>query len=317
MQEGIIYPKALQAGDKISLISPGFQVTAERLRMSLTRLDAMGFQSVVPKTLCNEDGYFAGHLEEKVNELHEAFVDPDVKAIMAVRGGYGSARLLPHLDYDLIRDNPKIIIGYSDITALLLGIHAQTGLVTFHGPSSGVPFTAFTRASFSQTLCEAETCIYENPTDVKNDLVPQYPTVTLQPGQAVGRLIGGNLSVICSLVGTAYLPDDWDDVILFIEDLNEEAHRVDRMLGQLQLAGILERLQGIVIGSFKNCRASAYRSYTVEQIITRFVEPLGIPAYTGAMIGHQDDIFTVPIGARVVLDADRCLFGLMEPAVTD
>jgi len=248
--------------------------------------------------------------------LNAMFADDTVKAVMPMRGGWGCARLLPHLDYKLIAARPKILMGYSDVAALLLGINARTGLVTFHGPmgnSACVPFTVehlqkILFAGEAATLCTAQ--------DEDGDGRPDMSLRTITPGRARGRLVGGNLTVLTSMVGSKYLGGT-DDVILFLEEVREPISEVDRMLTTLEMAGILARVRGFVFGQCTRCPAPEIDgSLTLDRVLDDHVRALGIPAWRGAPIGHVERQLTVPIGLPVEMDATRGTIRLLEPAVT-
>ena len=184
-------------------------------------------------------GYLAGSDEDRAADVNRQFEDSSVAGIVAVRGGWGCARILPLLDYQLIGRNPKILVGYSDVTALLLGIHSKTGLVTFHGPVGIGPWNSFTVEHFTRILFEGQAVELSNPRFLGDNLTQvQNRIQTIVPGVARGRMLGGNLTVLSAIVGSSYLPD-WNDAILFLEDIQENIYRVDRMLTQLALAGIL------------------------------------------------------------------------------
>jgi muramoyltetrapeptide carboxypeptidase len=244
------------------------------------------------------------------------FADPEVKGVLAVRGGWGSARLLPHLDFEVIRRHPKVLVGYSDLTALLNPIHARTGLVTFHGPVGVSTWTPFSVEHLRRVLVDGEALTLANPTEAGESLVPVQDRVwTITPGMARGRLLGGNLTVLSALVGTPYLPD-FEGAVLFLEDVREQIYRIDRMLTQLALAGILRRVRGVVIGKCTDCDpGEGYGSLTLEEVFDDHLKPLGVPAWHGAMIGHIDRQFTLPIGLEVEIDAGKGTIRLLEAAV--
>jgi muramoyltetrapeptide carboxypeptidase len=242
--------------------------------------------------------------------------DDAVQAILLTTGGWGCSRILPHLDYDAIRANPKIIVGYSDVTALLLGIHAKTGLVTYHGPNGASPWNPFTVDHFRSVLFEGEALTMRNPQSAEESLVPvDHRIRTIRSGTAEGRLLGGNLTVLTRLIGTEYLPA-WDDAIFFTEDVREDVYRIDRMLTQLRQSGILDAVRGFVFGTCKGCDPEGRVSgFTLEDVFDQHIAPLNVPAWSGAMIGHLEKKFTVPIGSRVAIDADQGTLTLLEPAV--
>jgi muramoyltetrapeptide carboxypeptidase len=259
-------------------------------------------------------GHLAGTDAERAGDLNTAFADPEVKAVVCVRGGSGAARVLPLLDYDAIRANPKVLLGYSDITALHNAIHARTGLVTFHGPNGSGSWNRFNADQFRRVFFERELMRYENVVDAGDELVPRRNrTVTITGGRARGELVGGNLTVLTALAGSSYLPD-FSGKILFLEDVSEAPYRVDRMFSTLKLMGALDQLAGVIFGECTDCRpGNGYGSLTLEQILDDYIKPLGIPAYHGAMIGHIRQQFIVPVGGRVEMDADAGTFRLLEP----
>lgn len=318
---GSVRPARLRPGDTVALVAPA---SANFLRAEIDEAEqlvaALGLRPRRGANLARRYGYLAGTDAERAADLEAAFADPEVKGVLAMRGGWGCARLLPRLDYDLIRRNPKPLVGYSDVTALLLAIHARTGLVTFHGPIGLSAWTPFTLEHARHVLFDALAPTFANILVDDGRLVPEnYRTRTLTPGRARGRLLGGNLTVLSHLVGTPYLPD-WDGAILFLEDVNEDIYRVDRMLTHLALAGILRRVSGVVFGICSGCAPGnpglAYGSLTLEEVFDDHLASLGVPAYTGAMFGHIDDQFTLPVGAEAELDATAGTLRLLAPAVT-
>lgn len=312
-------PMALQQGDTVGVVSTGFRVLDDMdLQFAIERLQALGLKVKVGDAVLKQYGYFAGTDAQRVQDLHNMFADKTVKAIFQLRGGFGSTRLLNLLDYDLIKKNPKIFIGMSDTTALLLAIHAKTGLVTFHGPNAGMPWPAFAQKYAQSVLFKGEAAVFENPVVEQNDLTQTKDRIqTITPGIAKGRLLGGNLIVLASMMGSDYLPN-WDGAILFIEDIGEDPYKVDRALTQLKLAGVLDKISGFIFGKCNNCvpmtPGSSYGSLHLLQVINDHIKPLNIPAYYGAMIGHDPRIFTLPIGVPVTMDAQKGTITLQESA---
>jgi muramoyltetrapeptide carboxypeptidase len=280
-------------------------------------VEALGFKVKPGAHLMDRYGYLAGRDQDRAADVNALFADREVKGILAVRGGWGSARLLPYLDFEVIRRNPKVLLGYSDLTALLNAVHARTGLVTFHGPVGVSTWTPFSVEHMRRVLLEGEALTMSNPVELGDLLVPVENRVqTITPGVARGRLLGGNLTVLSALVGTPYLPD-FEGAILFVEDVNEQIYRIDRMLTQLALAGILRRVRGVVFGKCTKCEpGEGYGSLTLEEVFDDHLRPLGVPAWAGAMIGHIDRQFTLPIGMEAEIDAARGAIRLLEPAVT-
>lgn len=313
----VVKPRALRPGDKVALINPAGATTL-RMELEIIResMEALGLRVKLPREPLRRYGYLAGSDEERAAEFNEQFADSSVKAVLAVRGGWGCARILPLIDFDLVRRNPKILVGYSDVTALLLAVHARTGLVTFHGPVGLGPWNSFTVDYFRRVLFAGEAVLYQNPQEKGDYLTQVHDRVqTIRPGKATGRLLGGNLTVLAALMGTPYLPD-WDKAILFLEDVNENIYRIDRCLTQLRLAGVLEQISGFIFGQCTECGpGEGYGSLTLEQVFDDHLLPLGIPAWSGAMIGHIANKFTLPEGIAAEIDARKGTIQLLEPAV--
>lgn len=312
---GSLLPHPLRAGDTVALLSPSSPVE-DSLALQLAReaLEALGLRVALGAHAGARRGYLAGDDAARAADLNAAFADPAIRGIVCVRGGYGAMRLLPRLDYAAVRRDPKPVLGYSDITALLCGLAAQTGLVGFHGPVAAGSWPAFNAAQFRQLLLERALPEYANPQERGDDLlVRQNRTVTITGGRARGPLVGGNLAVLAALVGTPYLPE-FDGAILFLEDVGEAPYRIDRMFATLRLAGLLDRVAGVVFGQCTDCKpGDGYGSLTLEQILDDYLRPLGIPAYRGAQIGHLREQFIVPVGGQVELDADAGRFRLLDP----
>jgi muramoyltetrapeptide carboxypeptidase len=257
------------------------------------------------------------------------FADPSVKAILAIRGGWGCARLLPYLDWGVIRANPKLLAGFSDITALHLAIAARGGFPTIHGPNIGSDWGPQSLATFRQLAFEAGTPLLEEAPAVPvavgsagTATVASAPapsprrTRTIRPGRATGRLLGGNLTVLAALVGTQYLPS-FAGAILFIEDVGEAEYRVDRMLTQLALAGHFRQLAGVVFGQCTRCATSdpGPESVSLDMVLDNHFWRLGIPAFTGAWFGHISNQLNIPVGVLAEIDADAGSIRVLEPAV--
>ena len=312
---GRLLPVPIAKGDTIGLVSPS-SATDDSFNLQLAReaMQALGFKVKPGPHLGSRFGHLAGTDAERAGDLNAMFADPGVKAIVCTRGGSGAARLLPLLDYDSIRRNPKVLLGYSDITALHSAIHAKTGLVSFHGQIGSGSWNRFNADQFRRVLLDRELVEYRNKTDIGDDLVQrQNRTITIRGGKARGELVGGNLTVLTALAGSPYLPD-FTGRILFLEDVGEAPYRVDRMFSTLKLMGALDRIAGFVFGECTDCKpGDGYGSLTLEQILDHYILPLGIPAYRGAMIGHIREQFIVPVGGRVELDADAGTFRLLEP----
>lgn len=312
-------PLRLRPGDVVGLVEPAgasdepFQIT-----LAEEAIAALGLRPKRGTAVLARHGYLAGTDQQRAADLNAMFADEQVRAIFAARGGWGSARMLPLLDWPLIRRNPKLVIGFSDITALHLAIAAQAGFVTLHGPNA---VSAWSRASvehFKAIAFDGATPLLENPSGNEDRLVQRrWRTQTIGKGKARGRLLGGNLTVLSALVGTPWLPD-FSGAILFLEDVDEAEYRIDRMLTQLGQAGVLGKAAGVVFGQCTNCTGTAagqYGGFTLSTILDHHLGRLGVPAYQGAWFGHIADQFTLPVGALAEIDADACTLRLLEPAV--
>lgn len=311
-------PPRLRAGDTVGLVEPaGFTDDEFDLQLVKEAVSAMGLAPKAAPHLMGRYGYLAGKDEARAADINAMYADDGVKAVFAVRGGWGCARILPHLDFDVIRANPKLLIGFSDITALHLAFAARAGFTTIHGPNAASSWGQLSWNSFRGLAFDGETPVYRNPVATDDRLVQRSGrTRTFRPGKATGRLLGGNLTVLSALMGTPWLPD-FDGAILFLEDVDEAEYRIDRMLTQLRLAGVLGRVAGVVFGQCTSCRASgpSYGGFTLSEVLKQHLEPLGVPAFEGALIGHIPNQFSIPVGVRAEIDAEAGTIRILEPAV--
>lgn len=318
----LLRPRRLAPGQTVGMVAPSAAPNdPDRIRFAIETVESIGFKVRPAPHLYDRDGYFAGSDVARAADLNAMFADDDVDAIWCVRGGYGASRILPALDYALMQRRPKPLIGYSDITALHMAIQRQAGLVTFHGPVAFRAFTPYTLGELKRVLWSGETPVRlggpppferaEGRVDWDNRVI------TLHPGKARGRLLGGNLCLMSHLAGTPYLPDP-RGAILFLEDVEEAYYRIDRMLTQLWLAGVLDGLAGVAFGKFTNCEPSAFflQNRPLEDILGERFRALGIPAVSGLMIGHVEDQTTLPVGCLAELDADAGTLTLLEPGVS-
>ena len=318
IQNKIIKPKRLKAGDTIGLVCPAAPAfNRETVQVAVESMQALGFKVKMGKNIWKRYGYLAGTDEERAGDINDMFADTTVSGILCVHGGWGCARLLPLLNYDLIRKNPKVIVGYSDVTALLLGIHAQTGLVTFHGPVGSSTWNDFSVKYFKKVFMEAEKVKYENPTAKGDNLTQVDDRInTINKGVARGKLLGGNLTVLCHILGSKYTPD-FKNTIIFCEDVEEQPYSVDRMINHLKLCGAFEAMNGFVFGKCTKCEpgSGSYGSLTLEDLWEDHIKPTKKPAFTGAMIGHINNKFTIPIGIEAEINADLGTIQFLENAV--
>jgi len=317
----IILPHKLKANDFVGLVTPASPLfEAHRTLLEANeKLSVLGFRTKTGKNVFKKNGYLAGSIQERIDDLHSMFEDDQVKAIMTIRGGYGSGQLLPHLNYGLIRSNPKIFIGYSDITSLLLGIHRKTGLVTFHGPVAISTFADYTRKYFLRTLMEPKAVGLIDDAPFEQNLQQSNRIWTVKPGQSQGLLTGGNLTLMAATLGTPY-EIDTKDRIIFIEEIGEEPYDLDRLLNHMKQAGKFKNCRGVFFDQLKDITPASYRpafnnSLSVEEVIKDVFKEYDFPVCVGLSVGHIKDKPTLPIGIKILLDADKGRISLLEPAV--
>jgi muramoyltetrapeptide carboxypeptidase len=314
----LLLPRRLQPGDTIGLINPSGAVY-ERAPYEIVHetLRALGFKVKEGTNLRARYGHFAGTDAQRAADVNAMFADSGVQGILAVTGGSGGGRILPLIDYDNARRNPKFIGGFSDLTSLINAIHARTGLVTFHAPVGVSEWNEFSVSHFRATVMNAEAVMMRNPAPSGDALVPKEGRIsTLRGGRASGPLLGGNLAVLSAMAGSAYWPR-FDGAILFLEEINEFIYRVDRMLSTLKLAGALDRLAGVVLGGFTKCEPGDgnFGTLTLDEVFDDYFKPLNVPVYAGASFGHIRKKFTLPVGAPAEIDADAGTIRLLQPAV--
>lgn len=304
----ILKPPRLRVGDTVGLINPASPIEREDIDYAYKELASLGLKVKLSSHLLDRYGYLAGRDGDRAADVNAMFADPSVQAILTMRGGWGGNRILPLLDYDLMRSQPKILIGYSDITSLLIAIYARSGIITFHGPVATSTWNPFSVSYVQRLLFNAEPALMRNPSATRS--------VAIAPGKARGKLVGGNLSVLAAMVGSPYLPD-WNNTILFVEEIGEDIYRVDRMLTQLKLAGILDKINGFIFGQCTDCEAGEgdEPSLSLSEVLSDWIRPLQIPAWYGSAIGHVRDKFTVPVGVEVEIDASQGTIQLLESAV--
>ncbi|AFY31670.1 LD-carboxypeptidase [Calothrix sp. PCC 7507] len=304
----IIKPPRLRIGDTVGLIAPAGIVDDEDIAAAQRSVSGLGLKVKLGAHILDRYGYLAGKDVDRAEDLNAMFSDRAVNAIIAMRGGWGCNRILPLLDYTSIRSHPKILMGYSDITSLLLAINARSRLITFHGPVATSTWNQLTTDYLQRILFNGEAVTMQNLNigDVQVELIA--------PGKARGKLVGGNLSVLSAMVGSPYLPS-WNKSILFVEEISEDVYRVDRMLTQLKNAGILNQIAGFIFGQCTNCASGDEPNFTLMQVLQEHIIPLGIPAWYGSMIGHIKDKFTVPVGAEVEINANAGTIQMLDAAV--
>jgi len=315
----LIKPPRLKPGAVVGIISPASATfVQEELDIVIDAVRGLGLVPKLATHVRDRYGYLAGTDIERAADINQFFQDKQIAALLPIRGGWGCSRILPYLNYQIIRQNPKIIIGFSDITSLILGINAHTQLVTFHGPNGLTSWRTTQTQYFRRVLFNGELVTFTNSKDGDDaDRLMQVKNriQTITPGKARGRLIGGNLSVLSGIVGSPYLPN-MAGAILFLEDTGENIYRLDRLMTHLKLAGVFDKLAGFIFGQCPGCTPDAdYGSLTLEEVIWGHIQPLKIPAFYGAAIGHLENIVTLPIGLNVEIDATKGAIAMLESAV--
>lgn len=305
----ILNPEPLLPGDTIAVIAPASQIKREVLLAGVQSLRGLGYQVQYSEEILAEDLYFAGDIERRIRELHRAFANPKVKAVFSARGGYGTNYLLPHLDLDLIRKNPKIFLGYSDVTTLLTYLNDQLGLVTFHGPMVTKDFANVN--GFDRDSLEAAV------TGRRNWSITQSSGLQgLRQGRAAGKLYGGCLSMLVASLGTTY-EIQTDQTLLFVEDIATKPYQIDRMLMQLKYADKLDQVRGIIFGEMIDCVQSAEQSYTLQEVVMRVLADFDFPVAFGLRSGHvSSGNITLPIGveAQLQVSGNNVELEIKQPA---
>lgn len=312
-------PKRLKKGDTIGLVAPAGPIRPEQLERTKAILAELGFKTRHTKNLLSQKGYLAGTDEQRLNDLHQMFSNKQIDAIMCIRGGYGTPRILADIDYELIRRNPKIFIGYSDITALLQAIYKFSGLITYHGVVGISDFTKYTRNNFLELFTKAHDALLIQSINHYGDMDEIYKPYVLKNGLARGVLAGGNLALITALMGTPF-EIDLEDKLVFIEDVGEPPYSVDRMLTQLLLSGKLQKAKAIVLGVFNDCdlnndTITVENSLSLKDVILDRLSGLEIPIVYGFSFGHIANQAIFPIGINAELNTNKLTIELLEKAV--
>ena len=318
-QAPVLKPRALKEGDTVGLITPASYIfDLWDLEAVPPRLAALGLKCKFGRNVRARRGYLAGTDDERLADLHAMFADPEVAAVFCLGGGYGTERLLGRIDYALIRKNPKIFLGYSDITALHVAFGKLSGLVTFHGPVATSKLPPWTLGYLQKALFAPEPIgAIDNPPET-DPLSPDFPRHTVVAGRARGRTVGGNLTLLSTTMGTPY-EIDTKDRILLLEDTGEAPYRVDRMLVQLALAGKLADAAGIVWGTCTECdpsRSGYEINLSMSELLDELLGGLGKPVLAGLVFGHTKEKATIPLGVDAELDATAKTFTIVEAATT-
>ena len=315
----LIKPPRLKPKSLVGLIAPGGVVSDALIQKCVANLESQELDVRVGRNIRAAHGGYAGTVEQRLEDLHDMFTHREVAAIWSARGGSGALALLPRIDYGLVRRNPKILIGYSDITALHLAFLRHAGLVTFHGPVASSTFSEFSVSHMMGVLAEpsATRVLPEAPENIaRAEEMPQFRPRTFRAGSAEGRLVGGNLSLLCATVGTPYGIHGRGH-LLFLEEIGEAPYRIDRMLMQLQMARVLPDASGVAMGVFQRCEPpDADPSLTLAETLAERMAELRMPSAYGLSFGHIPRQVTLPVGVRAKLDTEARTLTLLEPAVS-
>ncbi len=311
MEKQILKGKAIGPGATIGLIGPSGAVRTEgAIERAVRETENMGFRVKPGKSCGQVYGYLSGTDGVRAQDVNDMFLDDEVDAIMCLKGGYGVMRMLDRIDYEAIAAHPKLIVGFSDITALHAALWEKCGLITLHGPmpmswADGPLEEHSLRSLMNALTASAPWGEIVNPAG--------YERETVVPGVCEGRLVGGNLSLVDSLLGTPY-EIDTRGKILFLEDVGERTYRIDRMLTHLRLAGKFEDCAGVVLGDFADCPIEYPDfGFTLEEIVRDVIVPAGKPVFSGMRVGHCTPKLTLPLGARCRMDASHCTLTVLEP----
>ncbi len=302
-----IRPKALKKGDTLGLVAPASPIyDASEFDEMLINVQNLGFNLKLAEHVRTQYGYLAGTDAERAGDVMTMFQDDEVDGIMCIRGGWGCNRILPLLDYQVIKENPKVFCGFSDITSLHMAFYEKSDLISFHGPVGKSEWTDMTTKAFKDIIKKGKKRKYSVPPEFDN-------TFVINPGTVTGRMLGGNLTVLVSMIGSDYLPD-FEDAILYVEDVGENVYRIDRLMMQLKLSGILDEIAGFVFGKCTDCDAGE-NSLTLKQVLNGYIKPLNIPAFSGAMISHDDNNITIPVGIEATIDSEHKTIQLLQSGV--
>ncbi|MFZ5965955.1 MAG: S66 peptidase family protein [Bacillota bacterium] len=310
----MIKPRPLKQGAMIGLTAPAGAADYEDVIKAVSAIKEMGFEIKIGESCYARHGYLAGNDHQRANELNKMFSDTSIQAIICLRGGYGTPRILDKLDYKMIKNNPKVFIGYSDITALHIAITQKSELITFHGPMAasdmGKGLDDFSKQSLIRAVFHGKS--KGNMTNPEGEKIGCFVE-----GQAVGRITGGNLSLIASTIGTPY-EIDTRNKILFLEDVGEEPYRIDRMLCQLLLARKLHDAAGIILGDWKQCEPEEpSKSLSLLEVFHEIICPLQKPTVFNVKAGHCSPMLTIPLGVKCSLDASIGKIEILEEATCE
>ena len=309
----VIKPKTIQKGGTIAFVAPAGSPDNKSLKSGAEYFQKLGYKIKIYPQVRRKNRYLAGDDDSRADAFNDAFADNNIDAVFCVRGGYGAIRILDKIDFNIIKKNPKPFVGYSDITVLLLSIFRQTGMVTFHGPMPAIDFCPrprrYTRDYFLKAL-------FTNQPIGEISTPKVYKISKISSGSANGTIIGGNLSLMAKLVGSDYRPS-FKNRIVFFEDIGENPERVDGYLAQLFMSTDFDKARGYIVGEFSDdkYRDKNKKDWTVLQVIKDYFGKIGKPVIFGFPCGHGNEKITIPIGTRVLLDADKKLVVFKETGV--
>ena len=310
-------PNFLSPGDTIGLITPSSSITEEKLKKAISNMKMLGLKVKLGKHINAINGYLAGTDEQRLEDLHNMFADDEVNGIWCIRGGYGVGRILSKIDYRLIKKNPKILIGYSDVTALLLAVHQETGLICFHGPVASSTFSDYVVKHLKGTLMKSQmsyTIGHAMDSDDSKDKA--YHSKVIRSGKVKGKLTGGNLTLLAASIGTDFQPK-FKNKLVFIEDIGEKPYRLDRMFTQILQGSDIDKAAGIMLGVFEDCEArEGDRSLSLMEMFEDRLGHLDMPIIYGLSFGHIKNHMTLPIGIEAEMDTDKRTIRLLETGVS-
>ncbi len=296
------FPPALAPGARVAIVAPAGPLGANsELEQAVRNAESFGWEPVLGENVRVRHGYLAGDDAARLRDLDAALLDDSIDGIWCARGGYGAMRLLPALDLSLLATRPRVLLGYSDITALHAAASRVADVVTYHGPTARETLTEFSRGSLERAVVQqVDPCGHAPAAE------------SMRGGRTEGRLVGGNLALLAALCGTPYAPD-YSGAILVMEDVGEPTYRIDRMLQQLALAGVFSSVAGLMFGQFTEIVPGGDTSpRSLRDVLSEFADIARVPTITGAPMGHIDEQWTIPLGAQATLDADACTLHVHE-----
>lgn len=304
--------KKLKKGDTIGIIAPASCTTYEKVLEAKKNIEDMGYQVILGECTKKQWYSYAGTDEERAEEINSFFDDKSIDAIICMRGGYGSNRLIELLDFEVIKRNPKIFVGYSDITTLHIALNEKVNLITFHGPMAVSNFTG----NYNRDTYENFIEILSNSRDKQSIKNITKELKVLNEGRAKGKLVGGNLATLIATLGTEY-DLDYNRKILFLEEIGEKTYKIDRFLNQLKKHGVFEKIEGLVLGDFKNCTQDSEKDMTLLEVFQNYFKELKKPVIYNFESGHSEPMLTLPLGAICEIDTYNKELKVLERVVSE